>query len=52
MRSNEVYKVNGITFTNYNSACNYIRENNYRVTTTETMKHKGVTIYIMNVTSI
>lgn len=47
----EIYKVNGVTFTNYNYACEMIRKNNLRVTTTETTTHKGIKIHIMNVVS-
>jgi hypothetical protein len=36
----EIYKVNGLTFTNYSDACEYIRENNFRVTNTESIRVK------------
>jgi hypothetical protein len=36
----EIYKVNGFTFKNYSDACEYIRENNFRVTNTESIRVK------------
>lgn len=44
----EQYKVNGHTFTDYGQACEYIRANNFRVTTTEKLGD----VHLLNVVQV
>ena len=44
----ETYKVNGHTFQNYGQACEYIRTNNFRVTTTENIGG----VFLLNVVQV
>jgi len=45
----ETYKVNGHTFSDYGNACEYIRTNNFRVTTTENI---GNGVHLLNVVQV
>ena len=48
----EIYKVNGMAFTNYSYCCECIRNNDLRVTNTETIQKNGITIHIMHTVKI
>jgi hypothetical protein len=46
----DLYKVNGKTFYNHNEVLEYVANNNFEITDSEVIEHKGKVIELINVT--